>query len=46
MYDDLSTEETVDIRTFLARVEQAMPRDRVVVLDGGRFFLQRSPSCT
>jgi thiamine pyrophosphate-dependent acetolactate synthase large subunit-like protein len=39
MYEDLSTDETVDIRTFLTRIEQAMPRDRIVVLDGGRFFL-------
>ena len=36
-YLDRSTEETVDIRTALLRVEQAVPADRTIVFDSGRF---------
>lgn len=38
-FADVSTEETVDIRTALLRVEKAFPEDRTLVLDGGRFVM-------
>lgn len=34
-----STEASVDIRTALRRVDEAVPEDRVVVTDNGRFIL-------
>ncbi len=37
-FTDLSTEETVDIRTALLKVEEAFPDDRTLVFDGGRFI--------
>lgn len=39
-YKDLSTDETVDLRTALLRVEEAFPKDRTLVHDGGRFIFQ------
>ncbi|GAA4259725.1 thiamine pyrophosphate-binding protein [Dietzia aurantiaca] len=38
-YKDLSTEETVDTRTALLRIDREFPRDRALVIDGGRFAL-------
>jgi acetolactate synthase-1/2/3 large subunit len=37
-YTDCSTAATVDIRTALRRVDAAIPSDRTLVLDGGRFI--------
>jgi acetolactate synthase-1/2/3 large subunit len=37
-FPDLSTEATVDIRVVLGRLESAFPRERTLVLDGGRFI--------
>lgn len=37
--EDLSTAETVDIRTAVRRVEAAFPADRTLVHDVGRFML-------
>jgi len=39
-YKDLSTDETVDLRTAMLRVEEAFPKDRTLVHDGGRFIFQ------
>lgn len=39
-YKDVSTEETVDIRTAMLKVEAAFPADRTLVHDGGRFIFQ------
>lgn len=36
-YDDLSTDDTVDIKTAILAIEKAVPADRNLVLDGGRF---------
>lgn len=36
-YQDVSTDETVDIRTAMVRLDAAFPVDRALVLDGGRF---------
>ncbi len=38
-FADVSTDETVDIRTALLRVEKAFPEDRTLVFDGGRFVM-------
>jgi acetolactate synthase I/II/III large subunit len=35
--DDRSTDEALDPRTLFATLEQALPRDRAVVLDAGHF---------
>jgi acetolactate synthase I/II/III large subunit len=37
-FTDLSTDETVDIRTAMTRIEEAFPDDRNLVFDGGRFI--------
>jgi thiamine pyrophosphate-dependent acetolactate synthase large subunit-like protein len=37
-FRDRGTESTVDISTALVRLEAAMPRERTLVLDGGRFI--------
>jgi len=37
-FQELSTEATVDIRVVLGRLESAFPRERTLVLDGGRFI--------
>jgi acetolactate synthase-1/2/3 large subunit len=37
-FKDRSTEATVDIRTALTRLESAFPKERTLVLDGGRFI--------
>ncbi|TQC50790.1 thiamine pyrophosphate-binding protein [Rhodococcus sp. WS4] len=37
-FNDRSTEDTVDIRVALTRLESAFPQDRTLVLDGGRFI--------
>jgi acetolactate synthase-1/2/3 large subunit len=34
---DCSTDQTVDLRTALSRVEEAFPDERTLVTDGGRF---------
>jgi thiamine pyrophosphate-dependent acetolactate synthase large subunit-like protein len=39
-YKDISTDETVDIRTAMLKVEEAFPDDRTLVHDGGRFIFQ------
>ncbi len=36
---DESSNGTIDIRTAMARIEQAVPRDRTLVTDVGRFML-------
>lgn len=36
-YEDLGTDRTVDIKTAILALEQAVPADRNLVLDGGRF---------
>lgn len=36
-YQDLSTEETVDLRTALLAVDEMVPSERTLVFDGGRF---------
>ncbi len=38
-FTDCSTEETVDLRTALLRIELAFPDERTVVTDGGRFVI-------
>jgi len=38
-YRDLSTADTVDIRTALLRVDEAIPHDRTLVTDAGRFVI-------
>ena len=42
-FDDLSTDDTVDLRTALLALEASAPADRVVVSDGGRFVFQAWP---
>jgi thiamine pyrophosphate-dependent acetolactate synthase large subunit-like protein len=37
-YRDASTDTTVDLRTAAIRLDKALPRDRVVVSDAGRFL--------
>lgn len=37
-FTDQSTDEAVDIRTAMLKVEAAFPDDRTLVLDGGRFI--------
>ncbi|MGI5159182.1 thiamine pyrophosphate-binding protein [Microbispora sp. CA-102843] len=37
-FTDRSTDETVDIRTAMLKIEQAFPADRTLVFDGGRFI--------
>lgn len=37
-FTDRSTDETVDIRTAMLRIEQAFPAERNLVFDGGRFI--------
>ncbi|MEY9211746.1 thiamine pyrophosphate-binding protein [Thermobifida halotolerans] len=37
-FTDRSTDETVDIRTAMLRIDEAFPADRTLVLDGGRFI--------
>ncbi|MEV0181641.1 thiamine pyrophosphate-binding protein [Streptomyces sp. NPDC050625] len=37
-FTDLSTSETVDIRTAMLRIDRALPEDRTLVFDGGRFI--------
>lgn len=37
-FNDMGTGTTVDVRTALARFNKAVPADRVVVTDGGRFM--------
>lgn len=39
-FKDLSTDATVDHRTAILRLEEALPRDRVLVFDGGRFIFK------
>jgi len=39
-YDDVSTDQTVDLRTAMLKVEEAFPADRTLVHDGGRFVFQ------
>ena len=39
-FADRSTEETVDIRTALLRLDRAFPRERTLVFDGGRFVFE------
>jgi thiamine pyrophosphate-dependent acetolactate synthase large subunit-like protein len=39
-YGDVSTERTVDIRTAMRRINAAVPANRCVVTDGGRFVAQ------
>ena len=39
-YKDVSTQETVDLRNAMLRVETAFPADRTLVHDGGRFIFQ------
>jgi thiamine pyrophosphate-dependent acetolactate synthase large subunit-like protein len=36
-YEDLSTETTVDLKTAILAIERAVPADRNLVLDAGRF---------
>jgi acetolactate synthase I/II/III large subunit len=38
VFQDRSTERTVDIRLVLGRLESTFPRERTLVLDGGRFI--------
>jgi acetolactate synthase-1/2/3 large subunit len=37
---DVSTAETIDVRTALRRINLALPPDRCIVTDGGRFAAQ------
>lgn len=37
---DRSTGTTVDVRTALRRLDEALPRDRTLVTDGGRFMYE------
>ncbi|KUP97247.1 thiamine pyrophosphate-binding protein [Thermobifida cellulosilytica] len=37
-FTDCSTDETVDIRTAMLRIDEAFPQDRTLVFDGGRFI--------
>lgn len=37
-FTDRSTDETVDLRTAMLRVEEAFPDDRTLVVDAGRFI--------
>lgn len=37
---DVSTEETVDIRTAMRRIDVAFPADRNLVIDSGRFIFE------
>lgn len=37
-FTDLSTEGTVDLRTAMIRLDEAFPRDRALVFDGGRWI--------
>jgi acetolactate synthase-1/2/3 large subunit len=37
---DRSTDTTIDVRRALLRLEDAVPADRVVVVDGGRFMTE------
>lgn len=39
-YQDVSADGTVDMRTAMLRLEEAFPRDRTLVHDGGRFIFQ------
>ena len=39
-FRDLSTEQTVDIRTALTRLDAAFPADRSLVFDGGRWIFE------
>jgi thiamine pyrophosphate-dependent acetolactate synthase large subunit-like protein len=39
-FKDNSTDQTVDIRTAMLKVEEAFPDDRTLVHDGGRFIFQ------
>jgi acetolactate synthase-1/2/3 large subunit len=39
-YEDVSTDTTVDVRTALRRINAALPPNRSVVTDGGRFAAQ------
>jgi acetolactate synthase I/II/III large subunit len=39
-YKDISTDQAVDIRTAMLKVEEAFPDDRTLVHDGGRFIFQ------
>lgn len=36
---DVSTDESVDLRSALVRADRSFPAERTLVLDGGRFFL-------
>jgi thiamine pyrophosphate-dependent acetolactate synthase large subunit-like protein len=38
-FDDRSTSHTIDVRTALARLDEVVPRNRIVVSDVGRFLL-------
>jgi acetolactate synthase I/II/III large subunit len=38
-FEDTSAPDVVDIRTFMARLNQHLPPDRNVVTDGGRFVI-------
>ena len=42
-FEDLSTDDTVDIRTALLALNAAVPAERIVVSDGGRFVFQAWP---
>lgn len=37
--EDHSTDTSIDLRTFLIRLDEILPRDRTVVVDGGRFIV-------
>ncbi|MGC9667611.1 thiamine pyrophosphate-binding protein [Planosporangium sp. 12N6] len=37
-FKDLSTDETVDVRSAIHRVDEVFPQDRVLVFDAGRFI--------
>lgn len=39
-FEDLTTEQTMDIRAVLARLNEAVPANRLFVSDGGRFMSQ------
>jgi acetolactate synthase-1/2/3 large subunit len=39
-HQDLSTDQTVDVRTALRRINRALPPERCIVTDGGRFAAQ------
>jgi acetolactate synthase I/II/III large subunit len=37
-FKDVSTDETVDLRTAMGRLDEVFPQDRTLVFDGGRYI--------